>query len=310
MEFFSKETRIDFLGLRKPAIAVSLALIIGSFVAIGMNGLNFGIDFTGGVLLEIGYDEAVELDPIRGALAESGYPEATVQYFGEKTDVLVRLQPDDEESNADISTNVMRSLQQQNADAELRRVEFVGPQVGDELKEQGIEAMMFVLIGILIYISLRFQLKLAAGAVVALAHDVIITIGVFALFGIPFDLTVLAAVLAVIGYSLNDTIVIFDRIRENFRIVRKSDEFTLINLAINQNMSRTIMTGLTTLLVLVALYAFGGETVHGFALALIVGIMVGTYSSVYVASALAVMLKLTREDLLPIQEKDPIDDMP
>ena len=310
MEFFKKETHINFLGLRLPALILSVLLIAASAGSLVTRGLNFGIDFTGGVLLEVGYREAVELDPIRGVLAEQGYGDAIVQHFGVSSDVLIRLQPGEVKSNADISTDVLRALRQQNENAEMRRVEFVGPQIGDELTNQGIEAMMFALIGILIYVSLRFQWKLALGSVAALAHDVILTVGVFSFFQIPFDLTVLAAVLAVIGYSLNDTIVVFDRIRENFRLMRTGTAIDVANASINQTMSRTIMTGVTTLLVLVALFYFGGETIHSFALALIVGVTVGTYSSIYIASALALMLGLSKEDLLPIEDKEPVDDLP
>lgn len=310
MEFFKKESHINFLGLRMPAIIISVLLIAASAGSLATRGLNFGIDFTGGVLLEVGYPEAVELEPIRDVLAEQGYGDAVVQHFGVSSDVLIRLQPRAERSSADISTDVLRALRQENENAQMRRVEFVGPQIGDELTNQGIEAMMFALIGILIYVSLRFQWKLALGSVVALAHDVILTIGVFSFFRVPFDLTVLAAVLAVIGYSLNDTIVVYDRIRENFRLMRTGTAVDVANTSINQTMSRTIMTGVTTLLVLVALFYFGGETIHSFALALIVGITVGTYSSIYMASALALMLGLSKEDLLPIEDKEPVDDLP
>lgn len=310
MEFFKKETHIDFLSLRIPALVLSLLLIAASVGSIATRGLNFGIDFTGGVLLEVGYPQEVELDPIRQVLAGEGYTDAIVQHFGVSSDVLIRLQPRDERSNADISTDILRSLRQQDENAEMRRVEFVGPQIGDELTNQGIEAMMFALIGILIYVSMRFQWKLAVGAVAALAHDVILTVGVFAFFRVPFDLTVLAAVLAVIGYSLNDTIVVCDRIRENFRLMRKGTAIDVANASINQTMSRTIMTGVTTLLVLFALFYFGGEVIHSFALALIIGVTVGTYSSIYVASAIALMSGLSKEDLLPIEDKEPIDDLP
>ncbi|MDX1444170.1 MAG: protein translocase subunit SecF [Gammaproteobacteria bacterium] len=310
MEFFRKETKIDFLGLRVPALALSVLLIFGSIGALATKGLNFGIDFTGGVLLEVGYPEAVELEPIRNVLNEQGYGDAVVQHFGVSSDVLIRLQPRDEKSSADISTDVLRALRQSNESAEMRRVEFVGPQIGDELTNQGIEAMMFALIGILIYVSLRFQWKLALGSVAALAHDVTLIMGFFALFQVPFDLTVLAAVLAVIGYSLNDTIVVFDRIRENFRLMRKGTTVDIANVSINQNLSRTLMTSGTTLLVLLALFYLGGEVIHSFAEALIIGVVVGTYSSIYIASALALMLGVSKEDLLPIEDKEPVDDLP
>ena len=310
MEFFKNETHVNFLAARIPALVISLILMIASVGAIAVNGLNFGLDFTGGVLLEVGYPEPVELDPIRQVLGEEGYPDAVVQHFGDTRDVLIRMQPRDEASNAEISTDVLQALRAENSGASMRRVEFVGPQVGEQLTNRGIQAVMFALIGILIYVSLRFQWKLSLGAVFALAHDSIIVLGVFAFLGLPFDLTVLAAILAVIGYSLNDTIVVYDRIRENFRLMRTGGPIEVTNASINQTMSRTIMTGLTTLLVLGALFYYGGEVIHGFALALIIGVLVGTYSSIYVASAIAITIGLQKEDLLPLKEKEPIDDMP
>lgn len=310
MEFFKNETHVNFLAARIPAFVLSFLLIAASIGIIAVKGLNFGLDFTGGVLLEVGYPEAVELDPIRSILEEEGYPDAVVQTFGDTRDVLIRMQPQDEASNAQISTDVLQALRQDNSAASMRRVEFVGPQVGEQLTNRGIQAVMFALIGILIYVSMRFQWKLSLGAVFALAHDSIIVLGVFSYFGIPFDLTVLAAILAVIGYSLNDTIVVYDRIRENFRLMRVGGPVEVTNTSINQTMSRTIMTGITTLLVLAALFYFGGEVIHGFALALIIGVVVGTYSSIYVASAIAITMNLQKEDLLPLKEKEPIDDMP
>lgn len=310
MEFFKNETHVNFLAARMPAFVLSLLLVAASVGIIAVKGMNFGLDFTGGVLLEVGYPKAVELDPVRSVLAEEGYPDAVVQHFGVTTDVLIRLQPQDDASNAQISGDVLQALRRENSGAQMRRVEFVGPQVGEQLTNRGIQAVMFALIGILIYVSLRFQWKLSAGAVLALAHDSIIVLGVFSFFEIPFDLTVLAAILAVIGYSLNDTIVVYDRIRENFRLMRTGGPVEITNASLNQTMSRTIMTGLTTLLVLAALFYFGGEVIHGFALALIIGVLVGTYSSVYVASAIAISIGLTKEDLLPLKEKDPVDDMP
>lgn len=310
MEFFKNETHVNFLAARIPALVLSLLLVAASAGFIAVKGLNFGLDFTGGVLLEVGYPEPVELDPIRSVLDEQGFPDAVVQHFGDTRDVLIRMQPRGEASNAEISTDVLRALRAENSGAAMRRVEFVGPQVGEQLTNRGIQAVMFALIGILIYVSLRFQWKLSLGAVFALAHDSIIVLGVFAFLGLPFDLTVLAAILAVIGYSLNDTIVVYDRIRENFRLMRTGGPVEVTNASINQTMSRTIMTGLTTLLVLGALFYYGGEVIHGFALALIIGVLVGTYSSIYVASAIAITMGLQKEDLLPLKEKEPIDDMP
>jgi len=310
MEFFKNETHVNFLAARIPAFVLSFLLVAASIGFIAVKGLNFGLDFTGGVLLEVAYPEAVELDPVRQVLSEEGYPDAVVQHFGDTSEVLIRLQPRAENSNAEISTGILQALRREDTTASMRRVEFVGPQVGEQLTNRGIQAVMFALIGILIYVSLRFQWKLSLGAVLALAHDSVIVLGVFAFLGITFDLTVLAAILAVIGYSLNDTIVVYDRIRENFRLMRAGGPIEVTNASLNQTMSRTIMTGLTTLLVLVALFYYGGEVIHGFALALIIGVLVGTYSSIYVASAIAITMNLQKVDLLPLREKEPIDDMP
>ncbi len=299
MKLLSENLAFDFLGKRKIAAGVSILLIVLSLVSLGVRGLNFGIDFTGGVLIEVGYPEAAELPQVRDALEAAGFNDVTVQHFGTARDVLIRLTPSEEESSADMSTRVLKALQGQEAEIQMRRVEFVGPQVGEELTEKGGLAMLYALIGILIYVAVRFQWKFALGSVAALAHDVIITLGVFSFLFLPFDLTVMAALLAVIGYSLNDTIVVFDRIRENFLRMRKGTPIDVMNASINQTLARTLMTSLTTLLVLIALFSLGGEVIHGFATALIVGVVVGTYSSVFVASATALGLGVTREDLLP-----------
>jgi len=288
----------DFMGYRRLTTALSLTLVLVSIGSIAMRGLNFGIDFTGGTLIEAGYPQAVKLEDVRDALRGAGFEMAQVQYFGASTDVLIRIAPQAERSSAQLSEQVMAALSQQNPGVEKRRVEFVGPQIGKELTEQGGMAMLYALIGILIYIIVRFQWRLAPGAVIALIHDVIITVGFFSVLQLDFDLTVLAALLAVIGYSLNDTIVVFDRIRENFRKMRKGTPHEIINVSINQTMSRTIITALTTLLVLVALYLLGGEVMEGFALALIVGIVVGTYSSIFVASSSALALGISKADLV------------
>lgn len=259
---------IDFMARRKLAIVASLILILLSLGSILTRGLSLGIDFTGGTLIEVGYQQAVELTKVREVLAEGGFGDATVQNFGTAKDVLVRLPTQSEQSSAELSDRAFRALR--NADAgetTLRRVEFVGPQVGDELTEDGGLAMLYALIGILVYVALRFEYRFALGSVIALIHDVIITVGIFSLFQIEFDLTVLAAILAVIGYSLNDTIVVFDRIRENFRKIRKGSSEQIINDSLNQTLARTLMTSLTTLLVLISLFVFGGEIIHGFALA-------------------------------------------
>lgn len=305
-----KETHINFLGLRKGAFILSVILVVLSLVAIFEEGLNFGIDFTGGVLLEVGYTQTADLPAVRDQLAQAGIEGAQVQNFGTSKDVMIRLPPDDSRNNADMGENVMSILKQATPGVELRRVEFVGPQVGQHLAEQGALALLFTLLMILAYVTARFQWKLSVGAVVALAHDVILTLGFFAVTRINFDLSVLAAVLAVIGYSLNDTIVVFDRIRENFREIRNGDPEEVMNISLNQMLARTLMTSGTTLLVLFALFFLGGEAIRGFSVALLVGIITGTYSSIYVASALALELKLSLADLMPPKKEELIDDMP
>jgi len=286
------------MGYRRLTTVFSLILVLLSIASIMTRGLNFGIDFTGGTLIEVGYPGATSLEEVRGALSGAGFSQAQVQYFGASTDVLVRIAPQADRNSAMISEEVKTALLRQDPGVEIRRVEFVGPQIGKELTEQGGLAMLYALIGILIYIIVRFQWRLAPGAVIALIHDVIITVGFFSVLQLNFDLTVLAALLAVIGYSLNDTIVVFDRIRENFRRLRKGTPHEIINASINQTMSRTIMTALTTLLVLIALFLLGGAVMEGFSLALIVGIVVGTYSSIFVASSSALALGLSKADLM------------
>jgi preprotein translocase subunit SecF len=297
--------RIDFMGWRKPAMILSGVVLLISIASLIVNKLNVGIDFTGGSVIEIGYSEAVDLVPVRQALADGGYADAIVQHFGSASEVLIRLVPRDGQNKADMSTQVIGLLEQQaGSKLDVRRVDFVGPQVGEELREDGGLAVLYALIAILIYVSIRFEYRFSLGAVAALIHDVVITLGVFSILQLDFDLSVLAAILAVIGYSLNDTIVVFDRVRENFLRIRKKSPTETINISINQTISRTLMTSLTTLLVLLALYVFGGEVIESFALALIIGIVVGTYSSIYVASTTALALGVSREDLLP-PEPDP-----
>jgi len=310
MEFFSKKTNIDFMGKRKLAVLLSLALILASLGSLVIQGLNFGIDFTGGTLIEAGYPDAAELNGLREVLSEAGYDDAQLQHFGTSRDVLIRVAPRADRASAQISEEILAALKNADAAVEMRRVEFVGPQVGEELTEQGGLAMLYALIGILIYVALRFEYRFSVGAVAALVHDVIITLGVFSIARIEFDLTVLAALLAVIGYSLNDTIVVFDRVRENFRKMRKGSPEQIMNTSINETLSRTVMTGVTTLLVLIALLALGGEIIHAFALALIIGIFVGTYSSIYVAGAAALMLGVSKADLMPVQKEAAEDETP
>jgi len=293
--------KLDFMGKRKLAIILSAVLVIGSVGSLATKGLNFGVDFTGGAVIEVGYKNSVELAGVRKALAES-YPEAQVQHFGTSRDVLIRMSPREGVKSTELSANVLKTLQAVSVDEiELRRTEYVGPQVGEELTEQGTYSILYALAFIFIYIFLRFQWQYSVGAVAALFHDVIITLGFFSVLQLEFDLTVLAAVLAVIGYSLNDTIVIYDRIRENFRRLRKIDPSEVVNISINETISRTLITSVTTLLVLLALFFLGGELIHGFATALLVGVVVGTYSSIYVASNSALSLGINKADLTPVK---------
>jgi preprotein translocase subunit SecF len=303
MELFAKSTHIDFMGKRKLAMSVSLVLVIASLVTLAVRGLSFGIDFTGGTLIEVAYPEAVELGGIRNVLDDAGFTDVQVQHFGTARDVLIRIAPRADKASARLSEDVMAALGKADPSVEKRRVEFVGPQVGGELAEQGGLAVLYSLIGILLYVSLRFEYRFSLGAVAALIHDVAITLGVFSLLQVEFDLTVLAAILAVIGYSLNDTIVVFDRIRENFRKMRKGSPEQIMNASINQTLSRTLMTSGTTMLVLIALFVFGGEIIHSFALALIVGVFVGTYSSIFVAGALSLALGVSKADLMLVAKE-------
>jgi len=313
MRLIKHKTHIDFLGpaRRKMALSVSLIIIVVSLASIATRGLEFGIDFTGGILLEVGYPEAANLESIRNNLAEAGYDDAQVQRFGADTDVLVRLPPQDGTNPDELRNDLRRTIAEGTTGVVLRRVEFVSPQVGKELTERGGLAMIIAMLLIFVYVMIRFQWKFAAGAVAALVHDVIITVGFFSIFKFSFDLTVVAAVLAVIGYSLNDTVVAFDRIRENFFKLRGIPSEESMNTSINEMLARTIITGVTTLLVLVALLLLGGESIAPFSIALIVGIVVGTYSSIYTASATALLLGVNAQDLLePIKDPDLIDDLP
>ena len=311
MQIFKNELHIDFMGKRKLASILSGVLIVVALASLLLRGLNLGIDFTGGTLVEVGYPQAVELPAVRDKLNEAGFADAVVQHFGTSTDVLIRLAPREDVESAELSDQAFRALQSLDGNVDLRRVEFVGPQVGDELTEDGGLAMLYALIGILIYVGLRFEYRFAVGSVIALVHDVLITIGIFSLLQVEFDLPVLAAVLAVIGYSLNDTIVVFDRIRENFRKMRKGDSIEIINRSLNQTLSRTLVTSFTTLLVLLALFIFGGEIIHGFAMALIIGVLVGTYSSIYVAGSAIVAMGVSKADLMPVKKDDePVDETP
>ena len=312
MRLIKHKTSINFLGRerRKLALWLSVVIIIASVASLARNGLELGIDFTGGILLEVGYEQAANLETIRSNLANAGFSDAQVQLFGTETDVLVRLPPHDGDANS-IRVELQSTLAASGDAVELRRVEFVSPQVGKELTEQGGLAMIFALLMIFAYVMFRFQWKFAAGAVAALAHDVIITLGFFSVFGLPFDLTVVAAILAVIGYSLNDTVVAFDRIRENFFKLRGIEADESMNVSINEMLARTVITGFTTLLVLVALLTLGGESIAPFSIALIIGVIVGTSSSIYTASAVALLLDVNAQDLIePVKDPDLLDDLP
>lgn len=298
---------INFVGNRKYALIFSIILLVVSIASVGFQGLKFGIDFTGGTLIELGYEKTADLEDIRSKLISANYKGTNVQYFGSDTEVLIQLEPQ-AASSAQLSSSIIRML---GDGLDVRRVEFVGPKVGEELTNDGGLAMLYALIGILIYVAFRFEYRFALGSIAALVHDVIITIGIFSLLQIEFDLTVLAAILAVIGYSLNDTIVVFDRIRENFLSTRHIEPGPIVNDALNQTLSRTLMTSLTTLIVLLALFYLGGEVIHSFAGALIIGVVIGTYSSIYVASSMILALGISKEDMLPSEkEKKEIDARP
>jgi preprotein translocase subunit SecF len=329
MEIIKANQQIDFLGRRKIAMMCSAAIMIICFVSFFVRGLNPGIDFTGGTLVEVGYQQTVQIESVRNTLADKGFGDAVVQHFGTSKDVMVRLPSTasrQASSAAELSSEVMQALRlpygetlvesadsrnQQCASAsgaadcavQMRRVEFVGPQIGSELTNQGGLALLYALIGILIYVTYRFEWRFALGSVAALVHDVVVTVGAFSVFQLEFSLPVLAAVLAVIGYSLNDTIVVYDRIRENFRKMRKSGVVEIMNNSINQTLPRTILTSLTTMLVLVTLLVLGGEVIRGFSFALLIGVIVGTYSSIFIASPVVLFLGISREDMMPVQKE-------
>lgn len=291
----SKDKTINFMGLRKVAATFSILLIVISIASLAYQGLNFGLDFTGGTLVELHYKEPAKIEVIREELKQQGFPSAVVTNFGSDHDVLVRLQASDNKVGAEVAEKLSA-----NNVAQVKQVSYVGPQIGEELRDEGGLGMLAALAVVMLYVGLRFQFKFSVGSVVALAHDVVITLGLFSVLQLDFDLTVLAAILAVIGYSLNDTIVVADRIRENFRIIREEiSEEELINISLTQTLSRTLMTSFTTLLVLFALFLFGGESIHNFSVALIAGIVVGTYSSIYVAANILLMMNISRQDLIP-----------
>jgi len=307
-----KTTNINFIGNRNIALIFSAVLTIISIGSIAVKGFQMGIDFTGGTLIEIGYQKAADLTVLRNTLDEAGFSDATVQNFGTAKDVLIRLKLHEGVSSADLSAKVLEAINKNTAEpASLRRVEFVGPQVGDDLAEDGFLAMLYSTIGILIYIAWRFEWKFSTGAIIATLHDVIVTMGFFSLLGLEFDLTVLAAVLALIGYSLNDTIVVYDRIRENFRLLRNKSTEEIMNISVNETLSRTIMTSVTVLLVLVSLFFLGGEVIHNFSIVLLFGVFFGTYSSIFIASPAALLLGISAADLMiPVKEGAELDSRP
>jgi preprotein translocase subunit SecF len=303
------EKSINFMGQRFVAIALSAVLLIGSIGSLAVNGLQFGLDFTGGLQVEAEFTQRADLESIRKNLGDSGFEDATIVYFGAETEVMVRMQQD---LTSGVEQDVLAALKSTtDGDVIIKRIEFVGPQVGDELRDQGGIGMLFALAVVMVYVALRFQFKFSVASVAALGHDVLIVLGFFSIFKLDFDLTVLAAVLAVIGYSLNDTIVVFDRIRENFRKIRKVDAIEVVNISLTQTLGRTLVTSLTTLLVLLALFFVGGELIHAFSIALMIGVFVGTYSSVYVAANILLLMKVTKEDLMePVKEGLEEDEMP
>ncbi len=327
MKIFNKQTNIDFIGTRRIPVAFSVVLVIATLVLLFTRGLNFGLDFTGGTLVELNYAEPVQVAPIRKQLADAGLTDTVVQHFGTSRDVMVRI-PASKDSNAStLSNQVVEILRQSESEKlvtsrpgkaqqcvstdnkisdchiQVRRVEFVGPQVGEELTQQGGLAMLYTLIAVLVYVMFRFEWRFAVGAIIAISHDVLLTFGFFSLLQLEFSLSVLAAILAVLGYSLNDTIVVFDRIRENFRKMRKGTTAEIMNTSINQTLSRTIITSTTTMLTVLALFVLGGEIIHGFSIALMVGIVVGTYSSIYVATPAVLAMGVSREDLMPVKKE-------
>jgi preprotein translocase subunit SecF len=299
MRLLKINSTVKFMSLRVPALVFSTILIIASLGSLAVNQLNWGLDFTGGTLIEVGYPDAANLDEIRRELDAASFGDAIVQNFGSSQDVLIRLAPREGVKSTEVGDQVMLALRATGKNVDMRRIEFVGPNVGEELTEQGGLAMLTALICILIYVAMRFEWRFALGSVSALAHDVIITLGLFSFLQLEFDLTILAAVLAVIGYSLNDTIVVSDRIRENFRKIRKAESEEIINISLTQTLNRTIITSVTTILVLLALFFVGGALIHGFSTALLFGVVIGTYSSIYISSSVALLLGISKEDLIP-----------
>ena len=297
----------NFMGFRRYALAFSVFLLLGAIASLSFQGLQLGLDFTGGTQVEVGYEAPANVEKLRAQLESNGFEKSVVVHFGSDRDVLIRLQGKPEQG---LSDRVYEALQSNGERVELRRVDYVGPQIGEELREDGGLGMLAALITVMIYVAMRFQLKFSIGAVLALAHDVIITLGFFSITRLEFDLTVLAALLAVIGYSLNDTIVVSDRIRENFRKIRDTPAAEIINESLSQTLWRTLNTSFTTMLVLISLFFLGGELIHNFAIALMVGVAIGTYSSIYVAATVMLAMEIDREDLMVPEKGELVDDLP
>ena len=297
----------DFMKYRKYALIFSLVMLVVSIWSLATKGLVLSLDFSGGTQIEVGYETPADVSEIRNNLESAGFSNPIVVHFGAETDVLIRLQG---EPDQELASKILDVLRSEDDEVDLRRIDFVGPQIGEELREDGGLGMLTALIIVMIYVAIRFQLKFSVGAVIALVHDVLITLGIFSLSRLEFDLTVLAAILAVVGYSLNDTIVVSDRIRENFRKIRNVPSADVINESLSQTLWRTINTSLTTFLVLLALFFLGGELIHNFSIALMVGVAIGTYSSMYVAASLMLALKIDRNDLVEVEEGELVDDLP
>jgi preprotein translocase subunit SecF len=311
MEFFKKTPNVDFLGKRRYTYIISTVLMVGSLLLVALRGLNLGIDFTGGVVVEVSYPQAADHDRARDALENAGFPDAQVQSFGSSRDLMVRVMAPEGQNVNEVGARIQEALRASDPEVQVRRTEVVGPQVGRDLTEQGGLALLFTFIGILFYVGFRFEKKMAAGTVLAAIHDPIVILGFFSATQMTFDLSVLAAVLAVIGYSINDTVVVFDRVREVFLGTRKGSPKEMLNLAVNQTLSRTLMTSFSVLFVVVSLYLFGGEAMKGFSIAIIIGVLIGTYSSVFVAASLAYEMKLKPQDLMDIKKSDPeLDALP
>lgn len=302
MQLLNLTNTVRFMSARNLWMAFSGLLMLAAVASIFIKGINFGLDFTGGTSVEVSFSKPADLAEVRRVLAANDFADASVQLYGSSTEVLVRLAPRESSIKAEVIGNqLIATLQKIDPQIVMRSIEFVGPSVGEDLKEQGGLAMLTSLICILIYVAFRFEWRFAVGAVLALFHDVLLTVGLFSILGLEFDLTILAAILAVIGYSLNDTIVVSDRIRENFRKIRIDDTIEIVDISLTQTLNRTLITSITTILVLVALFVWGGQTIHGFATALLFGVFIGTYSSVYIASSVAIMMGISKEDLIPVE---------